>query len=78
MVILIPHGDGGYTAEVPTLPGCVTEGRSLEQAVARAKEAAEGWIETAATHGYEIPIEPEGTQVLSIEVEIPSLAAAGS
>lgn len=40
--------DGGYTAEVPALPGCVTEADSIEQVLANLREAAEGWL--AAKH----------------------------
>lgn len=41
-----PCGDkkGGYTVVVPDLPGCVTEGRSIEEAIEMANDAASGWI----------------------------------
>ncbi len=42
--ILHPEADGGYWAEVPALPGCVTQGDSLEEVVANVREAAEGWL----------------------------------
>lgn len=35
---------GGYTVVVPDLPGCVTEGRSIEEAIEMANDAASGWI----------------------------------
>lgn len=38
-----PH-DGGYTVEIPDLPGCVTEGSDLADAVYMATDAASGWI----------------------------------
>jgi predicted RNase H-like HicB family nuclease len=72
---MIPHGDGGYTALVPSLPGCVTEGSSFDKALAFAQDAAAGWLETAAAHGMEIPVETEGTEVAHIEVHVPALAA---
>jgi antitoxin HicB len=75
-VLMIPHGDGGYTAFVPSLPGCVTEGTSFDEALAFAREAAAGWLETAAAHGMEIPIEAEGTAVAHVDVETPVLAGA--
>ena len=34
----------GYTVEVPDLPGCVTEGDSLEQAIEMGIDAASGWV----------------------------------
>ena len=35
---------GGYSAEVPTLPGCYTQGETLEEVEANLREAAEGWL----------------------------------
>ena len=37
----------GYWAEVPSLPGCVSEGATLEECKAMIRDAAEGWLETA-------------------------------
>ena len=47
-VILHEEADGGYWAEVPALPGCVTEGDSYDEVVANLKEAIEGWLSVAA------------------------------
>jgi predicted RNase H-like HicB family nuclease len=35
---------GGYSAEVPALPGCYTQGETLEEIQANLREAAEGWL----------------------------------
>ena len=35
---------GGYSAEVPALPGCYTQGETLEEVQANLREAAEGWL----------------------------------
>jgi predicted RNase H-like HicB family nuclease len=35
---------GGFSAEVPALPGCFTEGESLEELRGNLREAAEGWL----------------------------------
>ena len=48
--------EGGYWAEVPALPGCVTEGDTLEETLANVREAAEGWLEVSATRK---PPDPE-------------------
>jgi predicted RNase H-like HicB family nuclease len=72
---MIPHGDGGYTAFVPLLPGCITEGQSFDEALAFAREAAVGWLETALANGMEIPTEAEGTTVAQIDVQTPALVA---
>jgi predicted RNase H-like HicB family nuclease len=35
--------EGGYWAEVPSLPGCVTQGETMEELNAKLREAIEGW-----------------------------------
>lgn len=42
--ILYPDEEGGYTVEVPDLPGCFTQGETVEEAIAMAKEAASLWF----------------------------------
>lgn len=37
----------GYWAEVPSLPGCVSEGKTLEECKLMIRDAADGWLETA-------------------------------
>ena len=39
--------EGGYWAEVPALPGYVTEGDTIEEVVANLQDAIEGWLEVA-------------------------------
>ena len=38
-VVLEPQEEGGYTAYVPTLPGCVSQGETIEEAMANITEA---------------------------------------
>ena len=45
--IIHPAEEGGYWAEVPALPGCITEGDTIEEVIANLKDAIEGWIEVA-------------------------------
>ena len=40
------EGEPGYCVEVPDLPGCTTQGKSLEEAIEMAVDAASGWILT--------------------------------
>ena len=47
--------DGGYVVSVPELPGCVSEGKSFEQAWQMIHDAMEGWLYVAAKHGDAIP-----------------------
>lgn len=46
---------GGYVAEVPELPGCMTDGDTKEEAIEKAKDAIESWIEVAKETGRAIP-----------------------
>lgn len=39
--------EGGYWAEVPALPGCITEGDNMEEVLANLKDAIEGWLDVA-------------------------------
>ncbi|MGH2561915.1 MAG: type II toxin-antitoxin system HicB family antitoxin [Thermomicrobiales bacterium] len=60
-VVLIPDPEGWFTAEVPALPGCVTRGRTTEEALAMAEDATGLWIEDLAAKDEEIPIERNGS-----------------
>lgn len=42
--------EGGYTVTVPTLPGCVTYGKNLDEAKKMAEEAIEAYIESLNKH----------------------------
>ena len=44
-VVLEPSDEGGYTVHVPSLPGCVSEGDTLEEAQANIREAIEVYLE---------------------------------
>ena len=46
--------EGGYTVNVPALPGCITEGDTVEHAIAMAKEAIEIYIQELQSRGQEI------------------------
>lgn len=55
--IFTPFSDqsGGYVVEFPDLPGCVTEGKDLEQAIEMGIDAASGWILGELEDGQQIP-----------------------
>ena len=44
-IILEPSDEGGYTVYVPSLPGCVSEGKTKEEAIKNIKEAIELYLE---------------------------------
>lgn len=51
----MPQVEGGYTVEVPDLPGCVSEGDTLEEAKTNIEEAIELYIETLKDRNKPIP-----------------------
>lgn len=54
-IILNPEPEGGYTVNVPSLPGCITYGENVDHAIAMAKEAIEGYLEVLKEQGEEAP-----------------------
>ncbi len=46
-----PQPGGGFTVTVPSLPGCVSEGETYEDALANIKEAVAAWIEVSREYG---------------------------
>ncbi|ORX23822.1 pilus assembly protein HicB [Thermoanaerobacterium sp. PSU-2] len=72
-------GNGGYTVTFPDLPGCITEGDTLDEALYMAKDALELYIYNLEEDNETIPIPtapekikvPEGAFVNLIEVYMP-------
>ncbi|UUX93814.1 type II toxin-antitoxin system HicB family antitoxin [Methanoplanus endosymbiosus] len=63
-VVLEPSEDGGYTVYVPSLPGCISEGETREEAIQNIKEAIDLYLE---------PIEDEiifGENAEQIEIAV--------
>jgi predicted RNase H-like HicB family nuclease len=48
-VVLEPSDEGGYTVYVPALPGCISEGDNVDEALENIKEAIELYLEPVAT-----------------------------
>jgi predicted RNase H-like HicB family nuclease len=55
-ITLYPEADGGYTAMLTDLPGCISQGDTLAEAVANIQEAKMAWLETAWECDDEIPL----------------------
>ena len=56
-VELKPQQEGGYTVTVPALPGCISEGDTMEEALENIKDAVEGYIKILVKHNRKIPME---------------------
>ncbi len=60
--------EGGYWVTVPALPGCVTQGETLEEAIAMAREAIALHIEGLLEAGEPVPEEVEHPQTIVVDV----------
>jgi predicted RNase H-like HicB family nuclease len=56
-VIVYPGDDGHWVAECPSLPGCISQGTSREEAIANIKEAIRGYMAALQEDGLAIPAE---------------------
>ena len=54
-IMLHKEPEGGYTVFVPALPGCVTFGEDVDEAIAMAKDAIDLYIEELQSRGEHIP-----------------------
>ena len=71
IVLLYPEPEeGGYSVSVPSLPGCVTQGETVEEAIANAQEAAEGWLLAERDRDGYLPGPDDRVIAASIEVAI--------
>ena len=56
-VIIYPGEDGYWVAEVPSLPGCISQGKTREEVLANIKEAIQAYINALKEDGISIPEE---------------------
>lgn len=73
IAVLDSDEEGGYVATIPRLPGCITEGDTVDEALAYLRDALEGWMQVAIDKGLEIP-EPDGQRAYETAVYSPSEA----
>lgn len=69
VVLLQNPAEQVYTVLVPELPGCVTEGDTVEEALANARDAIAGHLEALAVIGEEIPIEIDPPIIATVDVD---------
>jgi predicted RNase H-like HicB family nuclease len=66
-VVIYPDEPYGYYVEVPSLPGCVSQGETIEEAIENIKDAINLWIEDMIADGEEVPEDlPEPVQIVSV------------
>lgn len=56
-ILMIPEAEGGFTVTVPAFPGCITYGKTIEEATAMAHDAIVGYIASLKKHKEPIPTE---------------------
>ena len=69
--VLRREPEGGYTVTVPSLPGCVTYGETVDHAIAMARQAIELYVDSLRAHGEEVPTD---TETLEYTLTIPAYA----
>lgn len=68
--VLLEQGEDGWiVVTVPALPGCVTQGRTPDEALQNAKEAIEAYIESLIKHHQPIP-DPDVVRIEEVEVAV--------
>jgi len=55
-VHIVECEEGGYFVKVPDLPGCLSQGETIDEALKNIQEAKELWLESAFEDGAEIPL----------------------
>jgi len=56
-VIVYPGEDGYYVVECPSLPGCISQGVTKEEALENIKEAIQAYSEALQSEGIPLPVE---------------------
>lgn len=65
--VIIYHGEDNYwIAECPSLPGCISQGKTKETAIINIKEAIQVYIETLQDDGLDVPKEKFETLVVAV------------
>ncbi len=65
-VVLYPDEEGYWVAECPSLPGCVSQGRTKEEAIANIREAIQAYIGALEEDG--LPVPPERFEAVMVVV----------
>ncbi|MGH8521543.1 MAG: type II toxin-antitoxin system HicB family antitoxin [Gammaproteobacteria bacterium] len=65
--VIISRGEDNYwVAECPSLPGCISQGRTKEDAIANIKEAIEGYIAILEEDGLAVPADRFDTLLVAV------------
>lgn len=65
-VVIYPGEDGYWVAECPSLPGCVSQGKTREEAIANIKEAIKAYVESLEKDGLDVPEDKLQTLLVTV------------
>ena len=65
-VVVYPGENGCWVAECPSLPGCISQGKTKQEAIANIKEAIEGYIASFEEDGLTVPEEHFEAMVVAV------------
>ena len=65
-VVVYPGEDGYWVAECPSLLGCISQGKTKQEAIANIKEAIEGYVASLEEDGLPVPEEHFEAMVVAI------------
>lgn len=74
-VIFEPAEEGGYVVSAPSIPGCVTQGETFEEAVTNIKDAMQGCLAVLKEEGEDIPQEKSDIVITKISVTNPVISS---
>ena len=66
-VLLYTDEDGNWIAEVPSLPGCHSDGKTRQDAIERVKEAIEVYVESLEQENMPVPDEYDNVELITVE-----------
>ena len=65
-VVIYPGEDGYWVGECPSLPGCVSQGRSKEEVIVNIREAIQAYVEALEEDGLGVPEDRFETLVVAV------------
>lgn len=65
-VLLYPGEDGYWVVEVPSLPGCISQGSSREEALVNIREAIDAYVGVLEEDGLPVPVETFSAIVVAV------------
>lgn len=68
-LIFRPEAEGGFTVTVPSLPGCITYGKTLSSAKSAARDAVAGYLVSLKKHRRENPLSDEDSLIGAIDLK---------